>query len=580
MPTPALLYRLRCLIALLAICLLAAAPHTLAQPSLAPPDTSSPRATLQSLQQIMSEYGELLKQDIHTVSDASKARKLSLEAKAAQCLDLSQVPRERVEDVGGETMAILQEILDRIELPNYANIPDAAQAHDQKLSRWTIPNTEITLEKMADGPFQGQWLFSAETVARTYGFFILVRQTPYRDDAVVGEIRPGVGLYEYQAFFPEESFPSEWIDELPRWLTTAYFENPVWKWIAIALTLLTGSLVFTLCWLWARHASAKHGNSEIIERTLWMLPPAIGWCSAKLADEIIDEQVNAAGSLDMTIEVILWSIALLCSAWFIISVGRFIAARVSNSSRFESGSANHYLTNLAVYAVSITIAAWIVLDGLEGLGISLVPLVAGLGVGGLAIALAVRPTLENFIGGITLYIDKPVAVGDICRFGDEIGCVETIGIRTTRIRKYQDTIVSLPNSVFSQMQLENLSAREKTLFQVVLSLRYETSPDSLRYVLAKLREMLLKHPKVASDRLRVRFFRFGDSSLDIEVFAYIRTSDYPDYLTIREDINLMIMDVIKSAGTGFAFPSLTTYINQDSGIDAGKNLAAEVQVQT
>lgn len=155
--------------------------------------------------------------------------------------------------------------------------------------------------------------------------------------------------------------------------------------------------------------------------------------------------------------------------------------------------------------VTTTIATWLVLDGLERLGISVVPLLAGLGVGGRATALAVRPTLEDFIGGITLYIDKPVAVGDVCRFGDEIGYVEKIGIRTTRIRKYQDTIFSLPNAEFSQMQLKNLSAREKTLFQVVLSLRYETSPDSMRYVLAMLREMLLKHPKVASDRLRVRF---------------------------------------------------------------------------
>ena len=173
------------------------------------------------------------------------------------------------------------------------------------------------------------------------------------------------------------------------------------------------------------------------------------------------------------------------------------------------------------------------MDGLEDLGVSLMPLLAGLGVGGFAIALAVRPTLENFIGGVILFLDKPVNVGYICCFGDQIGFVESIGLRTARVRKYEDTIVSIPNAEFSQMQLENLSARERTLFQVILALRYETTAEQLRYVLTKLRKMLIGHPKVSPERLRVRFRRFGDTSLDIEVFAYIRTSDYPEYWAIR-----------------------------------------------
>jgi len=546
---------------------------------LAPPDTSSPRATLKSFQDIMGEYGRLLKEDIHTKSRVSELSNDFLENKAARCLDLSNIPKERIEDVGNDTMAILQEILDRIELPRYKDIPDNAAVQVRKLSRWTIPYTEITIVKIKEGPLEGEWLFSSETVARSNEFFKKVKDLPYRPDAVVGQIRPQVGLYEYQVFFPEESFPSEWIDELPDWLKAIYYEHPLWKWVGIVLTLLSGILIFVLILKLNRHIEARQNEDKDPVHWQRLLLPAFGWGFAKLADEIIDEQLNAVGTVDSVIEIGLWTISLVCLAWFIITFGGIVASSIAGSSRLKSKKVNTYLISITLRILSVIIAVWIVVDGLEDLGISLVPLLAGLGVGGFAIALAVRPTLENFIGGIILFLDKPVNVGDICCFGDQIGFVESIGIRTTRIRKYEDTIVSIPNAEFSQMQLENLSERERTLFQVVLALRYETTAEQLRYVLTKMRKMLIGHPKVSSKLLRVRLLRFGDSSLDIEVFAYIRTNDYPEYWAIREDLNLRIMDIVKEAGTGFAFPSQTTYFTKDDGLDAEKSRMAEAQVE-
>ena len=527
----------------------------------------------------MGDYGRLLKEDIHTTTVERRLRNENLEEKAMRCLDLSKIPKERVEDVGNDTIAILQEILDRIELPPYEETPDANAVAKNKLLRWTIPDTEITIEKIEEGPAEGKWLFNAETVAHSKAFYNVVKTLPYRPDATVGKIRPQIGLYEYQVFFPEESFPSEWIDALPDWLTTPYFENPAWKWVLIVLTLLFGSIVFVLIWLLVRRATLEGQQSKHKANWLRILPPAIGWSFAKLADEIIDEQVNAVGFVDSAIEITLWTLAMICSAWFFISLGGAIANSISRSLELKSGSVNSYLTTIVVRTLSLIIAAWLVLDGLESLGISLLPLLAGLGIGGVAIALAVRPTLENFIGGITLIMDRPVNVGDICRFGDQIGFVEKIGLRTTQIRKYEDTIMSIPNAEFSQMQLENLSTRERTLFQVMLALRYETTADQLRYVLAKLREMLISHPRVSPARLRVRFFGFGDSSLDIEIFAYVRTNDYPEYWAIREDLNLRIMDIVKAAGTGFAFPSQTTYLSKDVGLDTEKSRASEARVE-
>jgi MscS family membrane protein len=206
------------------------------------------------------------------------------------------------------------------------------------------------------------------------------------------------------------------------------------------------------------------------------------------------------------------------------------------------------------------------------------PLIASLGVGGLAIALPVRPTLENILGGFTLFADTPVRVGDFCLYSDKLGTVEEIGLRSTRIRSVERTVVTVPNAEFSQMQLENFTRRDRMLLKTRLRLRYETTPEQLRYVLAKLRELLIAHPMVSPDPARVRFVGFGDYSLDVELFAYVLSADYNAYLGILEDLNLRIMDIVEEAGTGFAFPSQTTYLTRDKALDAERVKAAEEQV--
>ena len=172
--------------------------------------------------------------------------------------------------------------------------------------------------------------------------------------------------------------------------------------------------------------------------------------------------------------------------------------------------------------VSVVVLAYLGIYAAEAVGIPIAPLVAGLGVGGLAIALAIRPTLENIIGGLTLFADRPVRVGDFCRYGDEIGTVEQIGLRSTRIRSLERTIVTVPNAEFSQMKLDNFAARDIRLLKTILQLRYETTPDQLRYVLAELRKLLLGHPKVTPAPARVRFVGYGAYSLDLEIFAYLQ----------------------------------------------------------
>jgi MscS family membrane protein len=225
--------------------------------------------------------------------------------------------------------------------------------------------------------------------------------------------------------------------------------------------------------------------------------------------------------------------------------------------------------------VNVLLACIGVMGLLRLFGFNVTAVLAGLGIGGIAVALAAQKTIENLFSGLTLMADKPVRIGDYCRFGDKEGWVEDIGLRSTRVRTPWRTIVSIPNAEFSSVQIENLTERDRMRFFVTLNLRYETSPDQMRLVLVGLRKLLIGHPKVGPDLLRVRFANLGAASLDIEINAYVMTADVDEFQAIREDLLLRVMDIIAEAGTGFAFPSQTLYVRRDSGLDADRTRKAE-----
>ncbi len=495
-----------------------------------------------------------------------------------RCLDLSKIPRERIDDEGEAAAILVQEVLDRIEKPPYPEIPDAKQVQEDELFRWVIPNTEIEIARVKEGPREGEWLFSPETVAHLEAFYGDVKDLPYRSDAVWGDAGPLGGVYAYYVLFPEESMPVLWINALPEWARAVYLEQPIWKWLAMTIVLVVAALIFYLVVRVSRRVSKRQGKDESPLYWPRLLPPVSGVVLVLLAESLIDEQINVVGPADVIGENSMWVIALVCLAWAIFELGGIVSDAVIRSPQIQPESVDASMVNITARVISFGIAFWVVLEGVEGLGLSLIPLFAGLGVGGLAVALAVRPTFENLIGGFILFIDKPVRVGDRCIFGDKEGFVERIGLRSTRIRTLKDTLLSIPNAEFSQLQLENISRRRLTLYQTVLGLRYETTAEQIRYVLTRLREMLVGHPMVAPLRLRVRFLRFGEYSLDLEIFAYLRTDDFDQYWAMREDLNLRIMDIVKEAGTSFAFPSSTVYISEDAGLDAEHGRQAEARV--
>ncbi len=229
--------------------------------------------------------------------------------------------------------------------------------------------------------------------------------------------------------------------------------------------------------------------------------------------------------------------------------------------------------------VKFFIALVAVIAVLDTFDFNITALVAGLGVGGIAVALAAQKTIENLFGGLSLYADRPVRVGDFCKWDDKIGTVEEIGLRSTRIRTLDRTVISIPNADFATVQIENFAKRDRIRLTTIIGLRYETSPEQLRWILVEIRRLLYSHERVLPDPARIRFVNFGAYSLDLEIFAYVNTTDWDEFLEIREDVYLRIMDIVSASGSGFAFPSQTLYLGKDDEPDAERIAAAESQVR-
>ncbi len=480
---------------------------------------------------------------------------------AAEYLDLSRMSPEERAERGPELARKFKTVLDRtlwVELEALSDEPEGVE--DDELPEFrdrvgvirTDTGAVNVFVDRVDGPDDAPiWKISATTVERI------------------------PALYEEFGYGPL----GEWLPE--HFFTLSLLEIQLWQWIGLLALVF---VAYLFAWFAARAALGvvrplvARSDSTLDDRLLEVIaPPAqllvgLGLFTAgsRLLGLALPAQ-NFFRGLEKTLAVLaftwlMFRLVDLFSSWMstrLKSQGRPSATAVLPMGRRLAKGVLGLLAFLAV---------------LQNLGVNVTGLLAGLGFGGLAFALAAQKTLENAFGGVTVLADQPVRVGDFCRFGDRVGTVEDIGLRSTRVRTLERTVVTVPNAEFSTLQLENFAPRDRFWFHPRIGLRYETTPGQIRYVLVELRRMLYAHPAVDPDPARVRFVGFGASSLDIDFFVYVNAADYAGFLEVAEDLNLRVMDIIERAGTGFAFPSQTLYVGSDGGLDPEAARKAEEQV--
>jgi MscS family membrane protein len=352
-----------------------------------------------------------------------------------------------------------------------------------------------------------------------------------------------------------------------------FLDTALWQWIALLVVAVAlaglGRLLSRLLLTLLRPAIAR-------------VAPRLNWSEVQafvtplqllLAAALFRAAMAAIGSSAIVrfyLERALSLLSIFAVAWLCVRLvdAAMIPVRHVLSSRRRT--VTHSVVPLIARVAKVMIWVFAITAVLASWNYDTKTVLAGLGIGGIAIALAAQKTVENVFGGLSVITDHPVYVGDFCKFGDNVGTVEDIGLRSTRIRTLDRTLLTVPNAQFSSVTLENFSRQDKMLFHPKLNLRRDTTPEQVRNILAAIEKLLKAHPRVETGNLPVRFIGVGAYSLDIEIFVYILTEDGDEFMAVRQDLLLRILDAIKAAGSALAIPTQASivYPTQDNNAAA------------
>lgn len=346
--------------------------------------------------------------------------------------------------------------------------------------------------------------------------------------------------------FPEFGFPT--VERfLPRALIDSHFLSmPLWVLMAIAIAFpLAAALAWGVCWLTIRLIPSRWGVA---------LRPSfpVVLFIALILHNIVSRMLGLPLLYRVwytRVLIILW---LAAWVWAIFSVIGHLDRRAREYLQRNQLSSTQSMLQLGRRLLQIFVVFGAILIGLQSFGFDITAALAGLGIGGIAIAFAAQKTLENVFGGLSLLSDQSIRVGDNCQFGTIAATVEDIGLRATRFRTVQRSVLYIPNGQLATMNIENLGQRDRILFRHTIALKYGLSPEALQSLLIALRH-LLEDERIAEDGRRVRFVKFGVYSLEVEVFAFVLSSDWKEYLAIQEELLLAVMRVVRANKAELAF---------------------------
>ncbi len=358
----------------------------------------------------------------------------------------------------------------------------------------------------------------------------------------------------------------EWVENLRRSLPSATFVGlELFKWvILIGVGILLYTMVFLIALSIRRILGDPQSPSHRRVFRFLILPVGI-WV-------VIISMTTVATSLGRGVTAELLArvspVPILVTVWLMFAGMNLMRDIYSSRLQQRDRSGAAVLLRPAINAVKLLVGMAAALIYLDKLGINITTVLAGLGVGGIAVALALQKPMEDVFGAITLYTQQPIRVGDFCRVGTEMGTIEEIGLRTTRLRTLANTLIAIPNGRLANEPIDNYSAREKILYRPTLRLRYDTTPEQLTHILEGIREFFSSHDRILQDNHRVRFREIADDALLIEVYAYLDTKDWSVYLELAEELNMRILEIVAQAGTTLSLPARTLHIEQSDG--AGK----------
>jgi len=354
--------------------------------------------------------------------------------------------------------------------------------------------------------------------------------------------------------------------KLPRWMVKHQWGGmPLWQWLALLLLIpvatATAWLLLVVAQVPVRWWARRHGD---VEQVHWRSVSAPAWLLAgALIHRILASFLGIALLPRHYYNQVIAVAVIVGAFWILWRVIRWFLQRVRNRALAHGHSGTGSLMLLGERIIKAVVFVMGLFLVLSVLGFNMSTALAGVGIGTLAVGFGAQQTIANLFGGVSVLGDEVIRVGDVCKFGDRTGTVEDIGLRSTRVRTEERTLLAIPNGTVATINVENLSRRDKLLFKTVLGLHLDTTADQLRHVLAEIRGVLSSHEKIEKNTIRVRLTELTASAINVELVSYVLTRDFDEFAAVREELLLRIMTFVEDSGTNLASPSQTLYLSGD-----------------
>ena len=503
---------------------------------LQPVKTDSPRDTMKTFMSAMNDYRS-------GMESGDETKKIRIED-ALRCFDVNHIPILTRSDSAKESAIYLKEVIDRIIIIKYDFIPGPDQ---NEVVRWRLKDTEITILLTESGERKGEYLFSQDTANRAKEFYNRVKHLPYLEGSGKGA-----------------SYKAPWLDRIvPSWTREKYVGLSLWQWLGLAIAILIGLtlkvIIRFLVELLGKLATRTAGKWD--DKIIKVSSHPLGWVFAAgfwYASLFILRLEGLAFSAANIFVQIALSFSFILLAYRLVNV-------LSEFFREKAAQTESTLDDQLVPLLNRTLKILVVILGvllaIQNLGVNVLSLLAGLGIGGLAFALAAKDAVANFFGSLMILFDRPFQVGDwIVVGGNAEGTVEEIGFRSTRIRTFYDSVISIPNSEVANVKIDNMGMRVYRRIYAILSLKYDTPPEKMEAFLEGVKEIVKANPHTRKDYFHVVFTAYGASSLDVLLYCFLKVPDWSQELVQRQNIYLEILRFASELGVEFAYPSQSLYV--------------------
>lgn len=520
-------------------------------------DTSSPRATLETFLSSVDKFMDLSLDASISYAESDRFyqddREKHLDAQAEQqfvaaleTLDLSELPSGFRRVLAIESLVRLTDVIARLDIPQISDVPDHKAMEIAGESIWRIPNTRIEIALVTDGTRAGEYLFSARTVANLAVIHQQVASHPPKQVSVKRYL-DGLSPYTSDTTLHDlwrnsaatfGVLPDRWSFEMPDWLKAHFLGATIWQWIVILFCEIAGLFLIWLSW--------RIGGRFGVPRKMRVFTTALFFMIYSSIATTLLEALQIGGSLLYVVGLASVVLLYLAAIWTAFAGANAIAEEIIKRQKLRIGGVDSQLIRLGARLIALMMAVLLAIRGTGELGFPAYSMLTGFGVTGLAIALAAKDTLSNLLGSIAIMLEKPFRSNDWIKVGDAEGTVERVGFRSTRIRTFEDSVISIPNNLIVNTMVDNLGVRGRRRQHFTIGLPYETPLENVRSFIGGVHKIVANHPMTAPEDCHVHLNQLDEGGMVVLIHFHLCVLTYDVELKERENILFDLLNLAKT----------------------------------